>query len=273
MRKESLAVPQPFIEQILAWVTVTIPGAVMIHSVVFVFLLVGARRWSWCFEVLTDPEWKAIKLYYRPAILHFGPFRRWLFARYFAATKARLALPNDTHAYVPVMLTTARGGSEVTSRELLGELKKRGQIWVRGEAGVGKTVLIEYLKERYFSEASPPAARRGYGFLPIFITVRDYPDVSDSVDRPWATEVARLELSAPQSEGAMRFRDPNYFQALLEKGDFASFSTVSTNKTEKAPFSAMPTRPRVCGSSSLRRHRRLPGMSLNTGSLRPRPTS
>jgi hypothetical protein len=62
-----------------AWV-----GAIfgVVHTAVFVLLIVGARWSGFSWQVLTDPVWGKIGLWFYFGLRHASPLQRWVMARF-----------------------------------------------------------------------------------------------------------------------------------------------------------------------------------------------
>lgn len=186
-------------------------GAVFHFSIFVVLVLAG--RWSRiCFELLTAPFSRKFGLYFGLALQYVKPIRLWVFERYFREVK-RLAPAHLQYIPVPV---TAPDGLVISSTELLASIQPRCRLWIRGEAGTGKTVLVQSLMREYFAEPSLWRAWQKYRFIPIFVTVRAYGNFAARADQPWVPEVSRAALDFI----GVSFSDEKYYRRLLESGGF-----------------------------------------------------
>nr|WP_315232907.1 hypothetical protein [uncultured Albidiferax sp.] len=183
-------------------------------------LLWGSRRYRWCFEFLTSNRWEALKIWYRPVIFYVRPLRLWVLAAYFDHRKRDLkdeeagAIDAVAPSYLPVQMLEGRTSS-IQSDTVHAELKTGRPLWVQGEAGTGKSELVRHLEQTFFSMPSWKAAIGAYGFLPIVVPVRDYPDTPDTPEAPWVAEVARHQFSSV----GLAVEDASFFYRLLKCGD------------------------------------------------------
>jgi hypothetical protein len=186
------------------------------HTIVFVALLIGARRSAACWRVLTDPVWGRLGLWFYFALRHVRPLQRWVMMRWFA--KMREAA--ESRPYLPVTLMQ-EGQPACMSDGLIEALAKIERLWIQGNAGMGKTELVSFLKARFFNDANLPTlerAYRRYGFIPVIVTLHDYAKAQRQAGPPgaWIATVARLEMSArgfPVENAAL-------FRAMLGSGQF-----------------------------------------------------
>ncbi|MBC5784765.1 hypothetical protein H8N03_17580 [Ramlibacter sp. USB13] len=180
-------------------------------------LLWGARRNRWCFEFLTAPNWEALKVWYRPVIFHVRPLRLWLLAAYFDRRRALIMARGNADAqgaYVPVQLLERRNPVS-WSNEIHKELVEGRPLWIQGEAGTGKSELVSAFERAFYSTGSWEQAIREYGFMPIVVRARDFPDTPDTPDAPWAAEMARHQFSSV----GLQVQDAAFFYRLLRTGD------------------------------------------------------
>jgi hypothetical protein len=189
-------------------------GAVIIaaHVAAFVMLATGARWSRRCFDLLTDPTLRKLGLYFGVALQYIRPVQLWVFERYFQTVKRSLTAD---HPYIPVPLTR-NDGSAVSSTALLREACTRSRMWVSGGPGTGKTAMVQAIRQDYFARPSLRKAWQAYGFIPLFVTVRDHPGVTKE-GQSWVPEITRAALSGL----GMGFRDAEFFHRLLESNAFA----------------------------------------------------
>jgi hypothetical protein len=206
-----LTSPETF-EIALTWSTRG--GAVIIaaHVAAFVMLATGARWSRRCFDLLTDPTLRKLGLYFGVALQYIRPVQLWVFERYFQTVKRSLTAD---HPYIPVPLTR-NDGSAVSSTALLREACTRSRMWVSGGPGTGKTAMVQAIRQDYFARPSLRKAWQAYGFIPLFVTVRDHPGVTKE-GQSWVPEITRAALSGL----GMGFRDAEFFHRLLESNAFA----------------------------------------------------
>jgi hypothetical protein len=187
-----------------------VSALIIINILSFIFLIITARWSSLCFEVLTDPVFRKIGIYFGVAVRYFRPIRLWLFRRYFDLLKEDY---NENHIYLPAKISGH--DTSIFGEELLDLVAKERVIWVSGDSGCGKTELVYRLIQEYTSHGSLKLAWKRYKFIPIVITARSFKNISaNSYD--WVSEAARLALSFYR----IKLEDRKFFQNLLLKGDF-----------------------------------------------------
>lgn len=193
------------------------PFLLGMHTLLFVGLIVGARWSDRCWRLVADPVWGRIGLWFHVALRHSGVLQRWIMARWFDRVRRSLA-PSP---YLPVPLTVETG-EEVASTELLDRLREKRCLWLQGNPGMGKTKLTTHLAEQYFADPELPslfAAYRRFGFVPIFISLREFAAIRPDSARPalWVPELARAAVAVD----GVAFGDATLFRAILVSGDFA----------------------------------------------------
>lgn len=198
---------------ILNWAGVLVSGVTVIHFVFFLFLLIRARWSQRCFNMLMDPTLRKIGIYFWFLLQHVTIIQLWVFERYFKVAKKNTDMDSR---YVPVLVTCS-DGSHVISSDLIRSFPTGSRIWISGEAGTGKTAIVEALMRRYFAESSLRKAWKKFGFIPIMVTVRAHTGITFGSESQWVPEVARAAL---QGMG-FSFKDAQFFQGLLESGSFA----------------------------------------------------
>jgi hypothetical protein len=178
----------------------------VLYVLIFAGLVIGAR-WSYrCLDLLNEPVLRKAGLYLGPALTYIPPIRIWVFSLYFREL-SQASRPE--HNYLPTELRRPNG-TTVSSDAMLQELIANPRIWVRGEAGTGKSELVHEIVRLYAQQHSIEQAWRTFGYIPLLVNVRDY--LSD----PAIEQMARGALTA---FGMVLSNEP-FFANLLRHGNF-----------------------------------------------------
>lgn len=182
---------------------------------VFLILVLGARKSRRCFELLTDPLTRKFGIYFGFALRYFTPVRIWVFERYFDKLKREWP---SSDSYVPYCLLPLGNESEeqnsiTESTKLIEYLGTEHRMLLLGGPGTGKTELIRHLMQTYCQQTSLRAAWKRYGFIPIWVNLRELASSSD---------VTLYELARATLEGnEFKFHEgDSYFNLLLKSGGF-----------------------------------------------------
>lgn len=182
------------------------PWILAAHTLLFFGLLGGARRSRWCWSVVSDPFWGKFGLWFYFALRHVGILQRWVMDRWFAEVRRNL----EPVAYVPMPL---RDDEERTllPDDLPARLDSSPRVWIQGNAGMGKTVLVADLEQKVFGEYSTLfAARKRFGLVPIIVPLRRFASVAPDPKQPelYVAELARRAVAdnGPELEDAALFR-------------------------------------------------------------------
>lgn len=197
------------------------------HSLLFLGLLAGARRSRWCWSVVSDPFWGRAGLWFYFALRHIGVAQRWVMDRWFAEVRANL----QPVAYVPIPLRDGEDRALLPS-DLLARLKSSPRLWIQGNAGMGKTVLVADLEQNVFGEsANLFAARNRFGFVPIVVPLRRFANLAPDSERPelFIAELARRAVA----EHGPEFENASLFRAILTNGGFV----VLLDGANEVPYS------------------------------------
>ena len=181
----------------------------VIHTTIFVLLIVGVRWSAFCWRVLTDPVWGKTGLWFYFLLRHFGPLQRWLMARWFVAVRQE----TTPRPYLPMGLSD-NGKRIGRSTDLLSRDAKWRSLWVQGNAGMGKTAMVSYLQSSYFGDPALPTLGKAFahfGCIPIVVPLREYRHVAFEPGNPedWVPRVARMAVSA----FGLPFEDHSLFRA------------------------------------------------------------
>jgi hypothetical protein len=188
----------------LKWATIAYASSIVI---LFVALVAAARRSPAALGVLTHPWVRRLGLFYGLVLRYCRPLRLWCLEPY---SQALQTASGSDHPYVPEHL---RGpdGSPIDLGAVLDRLRHRDDthVWVRGRPGTGKSELALEVVRRHAACASLHAGWRHFGFVPVFVRLRDTirPDVAGMV----IDVLARAGLPV---------RDDAFFRGLLRAGDF-----------------------------------------------------
>ena len=191
----------------LKWIG-TVLGAV--YFVVVLGLLIGARRSAGCFEWLTDPTFRKAWAYVAPVLRRSAFLKRWLLERYFQQLKTA---HGSDEPYGPVPIE-GPDTAPTTTADMLDAVRARGaKAWVRGTSGAGKTAMMRHLLRLYLSEPTLGDAWKKYGFIPIWIPLRETPGATVPELAHSALRRAGIVFPEPSEDGS-------YFKSLLEADGF-----------------------------------------------------
>ena len=195
--------------------------ATLVHTLIFLGLIAGARRSETCFRLLFDPVFAKFGLWFYAALRWLRPLQGWLLARWFAEVR-RAHLRAEAQPYLPVPL--ARSGtdgpqaSEAFLSEALAERwREMPKVWLRGPSGMGKTALVRALERRCFlAEPTLGAALRRFGRVPVVIAARDARELPVDKADPggWVVWAAGRVLA----RGRFEVRDLSLLRAFLRSG-------------------------------------------------------
>ncbi len=189
----------------------------ILQTVVFVLLIVGARWSRMCWSLVTDPIWNKAGLWFYFVLRHVPFVQRWVMARWFDAIRQQTRM----QPYLPMTLTDERGDTAARTTDLLNPPRAWQRLWVQGNAGMGKTSLVLFLKAAFF--ADPKLDSLGKAFarfrcIPIIIPLREFRHAALDPTRPeeWVPSAARLAVSS----FGLRFDDQNLFRSIIETGNY-----------------------------------------------------
>lgn len=188
--------------------------AVALHFVVFASLLIAARYSPIAWRVLSDPVGSKSGLWLWIIIRYSTLVQRYLFARWYKHV-AKQTLQAEYLA-VPILRSD---GKTLLSDTFLATVNRSCRIWVLGRAGMGKTAMLANMREQYFAPNKSLSDQiKNYGFIPIFISLRDYVAVPVPTKSPedWIVEIVARELEHHK----LAFGDINLLKIILKSGDF-----------------------------------------------------
>jgi hypothetical protein len=195
------------------WLTIFL---LIAHSLSYIALIFHARRSARSFQILFDPIWDKLSLWFYAALRYSRKVQLFLFQSYIIRlSKSASKIPTN---YVPMPLSSAT--EELTKPEvLLDKLKTTKQIWVQGNSGMGKTALVQALKSACLGSSKRSSAKSiwdRYHFVPVFVAARSYSGLASRPEDPswWLREATRQSLSAL----GMEFPDQALFSAILNSG-------------------------------------------------------
>jgi len=196
-----------------SWVSLSIG---VLHTGVFVLLIVSARWSAFSWRVLTDPVWGRIGLWFYFALRHINPLQRWIMARWFDAVRQK----TSRKLYLPMSLNDDEGPVG-RSTDLLDPNAKWERLWVQGNAGMGKTAMVLYVQSAFFVDPKLPTLSDAFArfrIIPIIIPLREYRHVAFDPSHPenWVPSVARMVVSA----FGVPFGNDSLFRAMLKSGGF-----------------------------------------------------
>ena len=181
-------------------------GLSILHMLVCATLVIGSR-WSYrCLDFLKEPVLRKASLYLGPALTYISPIRIWVFSLYFHKLRQEL---QPEHTYLPTELRRPNG-TTVSSDAMLQEIITNRRIWIRGEAGTGKSELVQEIVRLYTHQLSIEQAWRTFGYIPLLVNVRDY------LSAPAIEQMARGALTT----FGMVLSDESFFANLLRHGNF-----------------------------------------------------
>ncbi|HEX5731415.1 MAG TPA: hypothetical protein VF131_01170 [Blastocatellia bacterium] len=184
--------------------------------ILFIILVLGARKSKRCFDILTDPLTRKLSLFFGFAVRYIRPVRIWVFERYFDELKKDWAGNNLYVPYDLFPLDDRFDGAPVNpieSTEIINRLKNEKRILILGGPGTGKSALVRNLMHTYCQEPSLHSAWKKYGFIPIPVRLRELA-ASQTVK---VSELARSALAGKE----MTFdKDDSFFESLLRNSDF-----------------------------------------------------
>jgi hypothetical protein len=188
----------------------------IVHTAVFVLLIIGARWSLFCWRILTDPIWGKTGLLFYFLLRHAAPLQRWVMTQWFGAVRQK----TSRQPYLPMGLSD---DGEVVGRstDLLDRDAMWQRLWIQGNAGMGKTVTVLYLQSAFFADPKLSTLARAFAkfrTVPIIVPLREYRHVAFDPGRPedWVPSVARMAVSA----FGVRFEDHGLFCAMIRSGGF-----------------------------------------------------
>ena len=191
-------------------------AVVAVHTIVFVILLAGARWSGLCWRILTDPIWGKAGVWFQFAFRHIRPLQRWILARWFEENRQTV----NPQPYLPVTLSS-EGQVVGMSTDVLGTIRSLERLWVQGNAGMGKTALVSFIREQYFGDEqilTLEQAFRRYRVIPIIVPLREYRNVQRNPNAPgdWVVTAACMQMHAFR----LPFQDVALFRAMIRSGQF-----------------------------------------------------
>lgn len=203
-------------EVMLEWGRILALTYTVITVLVFLALFLGARKSKRCFEILTDPLTRKFGIYFGFALRYLTPVRIWVFERYFDNLKKDWP-SNDN--YVPYYLIPPADKFDGEPADLIDSIKiiqclgNENRILIVGGPGTGKTALVKNLMQTYCQQPSLRAAWKRYGFIPIWVNLRELASSSDMT----VIELARSALEGQE----VKFDEKDlFFDLLLGNGGF-----------------------------------------------------
>ncbi len=187
-----------------------------ISVLVFLALFFGARKSKRCFEILADPVTRKAGIYFGFALRYLTPVRIWVFERYY--DKLKKDWPSND-SYVPYYLIPHTDKSDgkpadlIESTNIIKCLRNENRILIVGGPGTGKTALVKNLIQTYCEQPSLRAAWKRYGFIPIWVNLRELASSSDM-------SVIELVRSALEGQEVKFDEKDLFFELLLRNGGF-----------------------------------------------------
>ena len=194
------------------------PWALAGHAALFTGLLLAARRFAWAWRVMTDGALNRGFVWFWFALRHLPPLQRVVLARWFDATARRI----EAQPFVSMPVTGPDGESR-PSTEILDLLRPGRRLWIVGEAGMGKTALVDHLAARYFG--GPDDARgwtfkracRRYRCILLPIALREFAHVPvSSAPEDWLFELAERAMAA----AGVPIKDHALLRGMITGGGF-----------------------------------------------------
>lgn len=197
--------------KIVAW------ALAILQAIVFVFLIVGARWSRLCWSLVTDPIWNKAGLWFYFALRHVPFLQRWIMSRWFDAIRQETRM----QPYLPMTLTDERGAIGARTTDLLNLPRPWQRLWLQGNAGMGKTSLVLFLKAAFFADANLDSLGKAFTrfrCIPIIIPLREFRHTAFDPARPeeWVPNAARLAVSS----FGLRFDDQNLFRSIIGTGNY-----------------------------------------------------
>jgi hypothetical protein len=186
------------------------PWALAGQTLLFGGLLLAARRRVWAWDVVTDPLWGKIGLWFWAALRFVPRMQRWVLERW------RDALRGGTpEAYLPMPLTGPEG-REMRSTDIAAALAPGRRIWVEGAAGMGKTALVgQVVADWSAGTGDLGAAFARWGYVPLPIALREFADVPvPTAPEEWLFDLAGRRLEA----SGLRVEDARLLRGMLTAG-------------------------------------------------------
>lgn len=188
-------------------------SALLLLNILSFLVLVFLSRWfSSSFELLTNPVFRKLGIYFGLAFSYIRPLRLWVLRRYFDSLKKSFS---ESSIYLPATILRDQTSIPIKCDDLLDLVNEDRIIWLSGESGCGKTELVNRLMRIYTSSKTLSDAWNRFKFIPILVSARNFNNIN-TVSYDWLPEAARLSLSFY----GLKFEDKNFFQNLLLKGDF-----------------------------------------------------
>jgi hypothetical protein len=188
----------------------------VITIIVFLILVLGARRSKRCFDILTDPLTRKLGVYFGFAVRYIRPVRIWVLERYFDELKKDWSGNNlyvPYHLILPDDKFDGASVDPIESTEIIKRLNNETRILILGGPGTGKSALVRNLMHTYCQEASLHAAWKKYGFIPILVRLRELAG-SQTV------KISELARSALDGKEMTFHKDDSFFESLLRNSDF-----------------------------------------------------
>lgn len=188
--------------------TLTIMG----HFLYFAVLIALAPRYVTAFELLFDPRFGRLRLYFNFAIAHFGWLQKYIFSGVYRRVASKRALAaTDRYAVVP--LTSDSG--QIPSDHLLTSLTERRRVALFGRAGRGKTAAVQCMARSFFAHRSIYEAVRHCGGFLVVVDHR-FVQVPESDAVSWMLRSVRLALEECEAS----ISDSQAIEDLIRAGFF-----------------------------------------------------
>ena len=186
---------------------------IFIHTLIFLALLLGARHSAWAWRTLSDPFLSKVGVWFWFLIRNSAKVQRYFLERWYLNTTDCL----QKRQYLPIILKNSEN-SKTQSDGLVNLIRARCRIWIQGKAGMGKTALANDIQTSYFvNDSSLSEMYEKYGYIPIFITLRDYIDVAVPSRSPenWLIDIVARQMEHLQ----LGFKDQSLLRSVLKSGN------------------------------------------------------
>ncbi|WP_299919606.1 hypothetical protein [uncultured Roseobacter sp.] len=203
-------------EYMLAQAKKLLPVLVIGHALLFGVLVLRSRHHTRSWEILTDPVWGKLGVWFWLSIKYVPALQRWMLERWFMEVSSR----TKVQPYLPIPMEIRRTGEKAKSDEVIFAFGPGARIWIHGGPGMGKTSALDNLRTQYFGGkeySSLRSAYRQYGFQILFIRLRDF----RNVPIPTAPEEWLFEISARTFDSLnCRFYDEKLLKSVILSGNF-----------------------------------------------------
>ena len=215
------------------YLKLTGPWILCFHTLLFLSLIIGARWSAKCWALAVDPIWGRFGLWFYFALRHSRTLQLWVLERWFVRVRARLhsfpylAMPlslyettsskaSNTTNNKTTTNTNDKTGTTIDSVDISQKISPNRAVWIQGNAGMGKTILMGHVFIQYFCDPSIKSLRQAYrknDYVPILISLREYSVIKPKGDdvAQWITELARIAL---KSDG-LTFPNATLLDAIL----------------------------------------------------------